>query len=114
MIFLLALLPATMLTVAGYVVHYLSNRSEGTFRSFGKYLSFWVFTLAALVIIGALFAAAHHHNGMGDWRAMHERMHGPWHEGPRDNNERNEVAPSADQPRDEQPATATPATPPAH
>jgi len=77
MIFLLALLPATMLTVVGYIVLYISGRSEGSFRAFGKYLGFWAFTLAGLVILGALFAAHHHHH-MGDWRAMHDRMQGPW------------------------------------
>jgi hypothetical protein len=59
MIFLLALLPATMLTVAGYVVLYVSHRSEGGLRSFGRYLSFWAFTLAALVVVGGVVAAAH-------------------------------------------------------
>ena len=113
MIFLLALLPATMLTVAGYFVQYLANRSEGSFRTFGKYLSFWAFTLAALVVLGALFAAAHHHN-MADRCPMHEHMHGYWHEGHRDDMDRHEVAPDAAGPRDGQPATAPPATPPAH
>jgi len=60
MIYFLALLPATMLTIAGYFVLYLSNRSEGAFRAFGKYLGFWAFTLAGLVMLGAIFAAAHH------------------------------------------------------
>ncbi len=82
MIYLLALIPATMLTIAGYFVIYLSHRSEGHFRSFGKYLGFWAITLAGLVILGALFAAAHHGRGM---RAMHGhmRMHGPWQGQPR-------------------------------
>lgn len=60
MIYFLALLPATMLTIAGYFVLYLSNRSEGAFRTFGKYLGFWAFTLAALVILGGIFAASAH------------------------------------------------------
>ena len=64
MIYLLALIPATMLTIAGYFVIYLSHRSEGTFRAFGKYLGFWAITLAGLVILGALFAAAHHGRGL--------------------------------------------------
>jgi hypothetical protein len=66
MIYFLALLPATVLTVAGYLVLYVSNRSEGSFRSFGKYLGFWAFTLAGLVILGAIFCAAQggHHRGM--------------------------------------------------
>lgn len=59
MIFFLALIPATMLTVAGYVVLYVSHRSEGGLKSFGRYLSFWAFTLAALVVLGSVVVAAH-------------------------------------------------------
>jgi len=72
MIYFLALLPATMLTVAGYFALFLSNRSEGAFRTFGKYLGFWAFTLAGLVVLGSIFAAAHHghHCPM-----MHGHMH---------------------------------------
>jgi hypothetical protein len=72
MIYFLALLPATALTIAGYFVLFLSNRSEGAFRAFGKYLGFWAFTLAALVVLGAIFAAAHHGNHC---HMMHGRMH---------------------------------------
>jgi hypothetical protein len=71
-IFLLALLPATALTVAGYVALFLSARCSGAMHSFGKFLGFWAFTLAGLVILGALFAAAHYrHHGM-------HGMHCPW------------------------------------
>jgi hypothetical protein len=59
MIFFVALIPATMLTVAGYVVLYVAQRSEGGLKSFGRYLSFWAFTLAALVVLGSLLVAAH-------------------------------------------------------
>ena len=62
MIYFLALIPATMLTVAGYFVIYLSVRSEGALRTFGRYLSYWAFTLAALVLLAGVFAAAHHHH----------------------------------------------------
>jgi len=78
MIFLLALLPATALTIGGYVALYVSSRSEGGLRTFGKYLGFWAFTLAALVILGALFAAAsfHRHGPCpGMWGG---RDHCPW------------------------------------
>jgi hypothetical protein len=80
MIYFLALLPATALTIAGYFVLYLSARSEGALRTFGRYLGFWAFTLAGLLILGSIFAAAHGHRhcpffGM---RGMHERMDGPW------------------------------------
>ncbi len=79
MIYFLALLPATALTVAGYFVLFLANRSEGSFRTFGKYLGFWAFTLAGLVVLGAIFAAAH-----GGRHHFHE-MGGPgmyWHMDP--------------------------------
>jgi hypothetical protein len=78
MIYLLVLLPATALTVAGYVVLFLSARSEGALRTFGKYLGLWAFTLAALLILGAIFAAAHrgHHCPIFGTHGMHERMHG--------------------------------------
>jgi hypothetical protein len=84
MIYFIALLPATVLTVAGYFVLYLSNRSEGAFRTFGKYLGFWAFTLAGLVVLAAIFAAAHHGHsgGMGE-RGMYGRMHGSWPGEPR-------------------------------
>jgi hypothetical protein len=85
MIYFIALIPATALTIAGYFVLYLSNRSEGAFQKFGRYLGFWAFTLAALVILGAIFAAAHggRHGAMNDMRGMHgswpsdRRFHGP-------------------------------------
>ncbi len=82
MIYFIALIPATALTIAGYFVLYLSNRSEGTFQKFGRYLGFWAFTLAGLVVLGAIFAAAHggRHGAM---HGMHGRMYGPWPGDPR-------------------------------
>jgi hypothetical protein len=80
MIFMLALIPATALTVAGYCVLYVAQRSEGSFRSFGKYLGFWAFTLAGLVLLAAIFAAAHAHRygPMMHARDGHGMMHRPW------------------------------------
>ena len=84
MIYFLALLPATGLTVAGYFVLYLSNRSEGSMRTFGRYLGFWAFTLAALVILGAIFAAAHGGRRHMGWHGgFRGEMHHRWHGGPR-------------------------------
>jgi hypothetical protein len=82
MIYFIPLIPATALTIAGYFVLYLSNRSEGTFQKFGRYLGFWAFTLAGLVVLGAIFAAAHggRHGAM---HGMHGRMDGPWPGDPR-------------------------------
>jgi hypothetical protein len=102
MIYLLVLLPATALTVAGYVALFLSARSEGAMRSFGKYLGFWAFTLAALLILGAIFASAHrgHHCPMF---GMH-RMHG----GPRDARAPTDTSPAPTAPG----AVPNPTTPP--
>jgi len=71
MFFLLALIPATALTVGGYVALYLSSRSEGLLRTLGRYLGIWAFVLAALVVLGGVFAAGHMHR-------MHEGMHCPF------------------------------------
>jgi hypothetical protein len=80
MIYFLALIPATALTVAGYCVLYVSHRSEGSFRAFGKYLGFWAFSLAGLLILGAVFAAAHgdYYGAMMRARPGHGMMHRPW------------------------------------
>jgi hypothetical protein len=78
MIYFLALIPATGLTLAGYFALYLSTRMEGGLRTFGKYLGVWAFTLAALVVLGAIFAAAHGHRHGMRMHGMYGRMHGPW------------------------------------
>ena len=76
MLYLVALLPATLLTVAGYFVLYLSGRSEGSLRTFGRYLGYWAFTLAGLVILGAIIAAAHGgHHGLMAAHGMHCPQH---------------------------------------
>lgn len=59
MIYLLVLLPATALTIGGYFALFLSGRSEGGMRTFGRYLGYWAITLAALLILGAIIAAGH-------------------------------------------------------
>ena len=82
MIYFLALLPATILTIAGYGVLFLAQRSEGSLKSFGRYLGFWAFTLAGLVVLGAIFAAAR--GPMMHTMMMHgdgdEARMCPWHE----------------------------------
>lgn len=100
MIYFLALLPATALTIAGYFVLFLAGRSEGTMRRFGKYLGFWAFTLAALIILGAIFAAAHGHR------------HCPmsWHHG-MDERWSRQSPPPAPQLENRAPAAETPSNP---
>jgi hypothetical protein len=101
MLYLLALLPATAITIAGYFALYLSARSEGSMRTFGRYLGYWAFTLAGLVILGAIFAAVHHGHG-----------HCPWHH---DRGERYEAprGSAAPAPPAAPGAESEPATPPA-
>lgn len=82
MIFLLALIPATALTVAGYVALFLSHRSEGALRTFGRYLGIWAFVLAALVVLGGMFAAGHMHRAHAAMWGPHGGMHCPWMGGP--------------------------------
>lgn len=118
MIFFLALLPATMLTMVGYAVLYIANRSEGGFKNLGKYLGFWAFTLAALVLLASLICASRG----GPMRHMHMMMHGhgddmQWQQGP---HWREPPPPGMAPPADEPPAAAphaapgaTPASPPA-
>jgi hypothetical protein len=79
MIYFLALLPATALTIGGYVVLVLSTRTEGALRTFGKYLGFWAFALAGLIILGAIFAAAHgpRHCPFFGMHGSHEHMYCP-------------------------------------
>jgi len=113
MIYFLALLPATALTVAGYFVLFLSNRSEGGLRTFGKYLGFWAFTLAALIVLAAIFAAAHHrhHCPMMGERGMYGRMH---HRGGDSGETDNEANPHAPASAPNSAAPPTPAVPAQH
>jgi hypothetical protein len=78
LLYVLALIPATALTIAGYFVLYFSARAEGGLRAFGKYLGFWAFTLAGLIILGAIFAAAHGHRMRGMHEGLRGGMHCPW------------------------------------
>ena len=51
MFYFLALVPATILTIAGYGVLYLAHRSEGASSRLASTSGFWAFTLAVLVIL---------------------------------------------------------------
>jgi hypothetical protein len=111
MIYLLVLMPATALTVAGYVALFLSVRSEGRMRTFGKYLGVWAFTLAALLILGAIFAAAHGGHRCPLWtHGMHERMHGA----PPDGGPPTGTPPSSEAPSKAPSPKEAPTTPPAN
>ena len=125
MIFFVALIPATMLTVAGYVVLYVSHRSEGGLRTFGRYLSFWAFSLAALVVLGSVIVAAHADRmhggcghgfmmrGCGEERAMQCPAMHMWHHPPMPGMMPVVPGPETAAPTPPPPATA-PGAPPPH
>ncbi len=62
---LYALVPVTLLVVLGYFVRVAAAKADGSAQVFGKYLSIWVFVLAALILFAAAFARplglTHHH-----------------------------------------------------
>ena len=100
MIYLVVLFPATALTIGGYFALFLSGRSEGRMRTSGRYLGYWAITLAALLILGAIFAAAHGGHRCPMWmHGMHKQMDGY----PRDSEAPSEAPP--------EPPTAQPGTP---
>jgi hypothetical protein len=102
MVYFLALLPATAITIAGYFALYLSARSEGSMRTFGRYLGYWAFTLAGLVVLGAIFAAAHHgHRGYCPWHHDSDARY----EAPRESS-----SPAPPAPPGAEPETTTPPT----
>ena len=108
MLFLLALIPATALTVAGYVALFLSSRSEGSLKAFGRYLGIWAFVLAGLVVLGGMFAAGHMHRMHGGMWAGRGGPHCPFME--RDDDDRMWGRPPRIEPG-AAPATPAPAAP---
>ena len=101
---LLLLIPATMLTVAGYVVMVLSNRSEGRLKSFGHYLGIWVFVLAGLIVLGGIVAASRHHGRWGHNMHRDHQFEQRW---------RGEDAPAAPDTATSVPSAAAPPAAPA-
>ena len=73
-------LHATALAVVGFFVAFAAQKTTGRLATFGRYLSYWLYFLAAAsVVLGALFI--HRHGGV----MMMGRPGGPWamhHTGP--------------------------------
>lgn len=51
MCFFISLIPATFWLVVGYVVLYISFKSDGQTKKFGQVLAIWIFTIAAFIPI---------------------------------------------------------------
>ena len=58
MLFLISLIPATILIIIGYFVLFSSTRAEGGVKRFGNFLAIWMFVLAGGVVVGSLVAPA--------------------------------------------------------
>ncbi len=72
MCFMFSFLPATVLTVLGYLVLYCATRSEGGVSAFGKVLAVWVFILAVFFpLMGALVSIT----GGCPIEALFQQMH---------------------------------------
>jgi hypothetical protein len=113
MLFLLALIPATALTVAGYVALFLSHRSDGALRTFGRYLGIWAFVLAGCVVLGGMFAAGHMHRAhRGMWGPPSPGMERRWMDGRREDGPRPPPAPMPPPPAREAQPPAPPGNPP--
>lgn len=73
MCFFISLIPATFWVVVGYFVLFLSTRSEGTVKIFGRVLSIWVFVIAVFFpIVGAYVTFS----GLCPIEEMMQTMHG--------------------------------------
>lgn len=56
MVFLISLIPATVLVVVGYFVLFSSTRADGTMKAFGQGLAIWVVVLAAAFPVAGGYA----------------------------------------------------------
>lgn len=54
MCFFFSLMPATFWLVIGYVVLFLSSKSDGLVQRFGRILAVWIFVIAVLIPIMGL------------------------------------------------------------
>lgn len=85
MALIFALIPLTLLVVVGFFVLLASTKTEGIARTFGKYLSIWIFVLVGIIAAGIATAPLFEgrpfgmpvmRHGMMD-RMMHHRFGGP-------------------------------------
>ena len=66
MLLIAAFMRATFLVIAGYFVWFASSKAEDRLKTVGKYIAFWCFAFAGvLVVIGIAAAVIRPHGGMG-------------------------------------------------
>ena len=74
MCFFISLFPATFWLVIGYVVLFLSAKSDGQVQKFGRVLAIWVFVIAAFIPIMGLVVTF---SGLCPITEIMEKMHTP-------------------------------------
>jgi Mn2+/Fe2+ NRAMP family transporter len=72
MIFVISLIPATVLVVVGYFVLFSSTRADGAMKAFGRGLAIWIFILAAAFPVAGGYAT---YAGIPSMDAMMQSMH---------------------------------------
>ncbi|MCB1985182.1 MAG: hypothetical protein H6936_06220 [Burkholderiales bacterium] len=61
MCFFISLFPATFWLVIGYIVYFLSTKSDGRAQKFGRILAIWIFMIAAFIPVMGLIATLSGH-----------------------------------------------------
>lgn len=72
MCFFFSFIPATFWLVIGYFVLFSSTKAEGRVKTFGQILSIWIFVIAAMLPLVALYVTL---AGLCPMEAMLETMH---------------------------------------
>ncbi len=72
MCFFFSFIPATLWLVIGYFVVFSSTKAEGRVQTFGQILAIWIFIIAALLPLVALYVTL---AGLCPMEAMMETMH---------------------------------------
>jgi hypothetical protein len=72
MCFFFSFIPATVWLVIGYFVLFSSTKTEGRVQTFGQILAFWIFIIAAMLPLVALYVTL---AGLCPMDAIMESMH---------------------------------------
>ncbi len=72
MCFFFSFMPATIWLVIGYFVLFSSTKTEGRVQTFGRILAIWIFIIAAMLPLVALYVTL---SGLCPMDAIMESMH---------------------------------------
>ena len=72
MCFFFSFMPATIWLVIGYFVLFSSTKTEGRVETFGRVLAIWIFIIAAMLPLVALYVTL---SGLCPMDAIMESMH---------------------------------------